>query len=437
MQPKQPEFTYFLLLVLYLDLLLAQKTTPVCSIHSCADCHFENVCETAGCQWDDTVPPNGPIPWCTPKTTPPAVLCDSIRPCNGLRWPTSNFSIRCVGDHVCDRTSFTCSDSGTCTLETTGTATDITINAHDSHAMNVVCHGKCSNVHVQCPKYGTCTCTGCSASVQMECFHGTGASCTLGGATAIARWESNTVWCKSPPPIQGYSYYGALPAYCPTSRHVAFPCQTFYPRPSSYITAPNHKCAAFNYTYYDSYRKTMRHFIEVFSCGIVINISQPDIQFATPICVEYVHGKPVWNTTVQPNATTIVHCNHTGRGADSEFLNEVIVYGFIVCMVALCACCTIRACCKQKIQCCNREWCSVCHWGGCVKILFYKCGWEDLYDTLEEVMEMVDCCCCTKEIEEEEEEHNAEETRHRTDNTNTHPTEETVIEMHDRKTATI
>ena len=39
---------------------------PTCSKDSCADCHFNDVCTNAGCSWDDTVPANGPVPWCTP-----------------------------------------------------------------------------------------------------------------------------------------------------------------------------------------------------------------------------------------------------------------------------------------------------------------------------------------------------------------------------------
>jgi len=45
-------------------------TPPPCTINSCADCHFNDVCTNAGCKWNDTVIPNGAVPWCTQiKTT--------------------------------------------------------------------------------------------------------------------------------------------------------------------------------------------------------------------------------------------------------------------------------------------------------------------------------------------------------------------------------
>jgi len=42
-----------------------------CTADSCGDCHFNDVCENVGCKWDDTVPANGEVAWCTAVSLSP------------------------------------------------------------------------------------------------------------------------------------------------------------------------------------------------------------------------------------------------------------------------------------------------------------------------------------------------------------------------------
>jgi len=61
-------------------------TPPPCSINSCADCHFNDVCTKVGCKWNDTVVPNGPIPWCTPIKFDNRDWNNKTRWSNKTRW---------------------------------------------------------------------------------------------------------------------------------------------------------------------------------------------------------------------------------------------------------------------------------------------------------------------------------------------------------------
>jgi hypothetical protein len=47
------------------------QTFSTCAADLCGDCHFNDVCENVGCKWDDTVPANGDVAWCTALSPPP------------------------------------------------------------------------------------------------------------------------------------------------------------------------------------------------------------------------------------------------------------------------------------------------------------------------------------------------------------------------------
>lgn len=380
-----------------------------CSGKSCGDCHFEHVCTGAGCQWDDTVTPNGPIPWCTPTNKQPRLTitttrCNGTHPCANETWAPTNLSLMCDGDGSCNGATFVCS-TGDCTVETTGTMTNVQIDATQvsaGHTFELKCNHKCGAVAVACSKRlgSACKCTnGCNRKVSMECYHGK-SYCSLGGAKAIPRWEENDVWCKTPPPQE--MMLGSIPAYCgPTVDYVAFPCRTFYKPPTvDYPRAPSKMCAAFNFSYYSTHYQDTTTYIELFACGKILNATTMDVEYALPTCVEYLSGGPP--------ATPPTKCKHarppqrffnvsggddTNKGvapwytALFQTARWQWVGAVLVGCLLLCACC----CCyyyRDRCRCC--AW---CEWGMWAECFFQKIGFGDTYEKASEVCEWIQCCC--------------------------------------------
>ncbi len=384
----------------------------VCSGKSCGDCHFENVCTGAGCQWDDTVAPNGPIPWCTPVKKPPRIAttrCNGTHPCANETWAPTNLSLMCDGDGSCNGATFVCS-TGDCTVETTGTLTNVRIDATQvsaGHTFELKCNHKCGAVAVACSKQSgsACKCTnGCNRKVSMECYHGK-SYCSLGGAKAIPHWEENDVWCKTPPPQQ--MMLGSIPAYCgPTVDYVAFPCRTFYQSPAyNRPRAPSEMCAAFNFSYYSEYYQDTTTYIELFACGKILNATTMDVEYALPTCVEYLSGAPA--TTTPP---PLINCKRSGPSqlfnvSEKEDTNKITSPWYTVLFqtaqrqwaavaaIVLAGCLLLCTCyCgyyyRDRCRCCT-----MCEWGMWAECFFERIGFGDTYEKALEICEWIQCCC--------------------------------------------
>lgn len=394
-----------------------------CSKNKCADCHFENVCENAGCVWDNSVPPNGPIPWCTPKPLPypkNAYVCSQSNPCHGQTFTQNNLTLICKDDHVCDYVHVKCSQNSNCTIDAKGSVYKMIIDARavgSKHKVEIKCNHHCTNIKIKCPnaKKSECVCKDCSKENIMECYHG-GGICKTSQAKIIPKWTGNNVWCKTHKIYPNIPFH-LMPGYCPSIDYIPYPCQMFYEfyngRNLKY--APNKYCAAFNFTYYNHHTKSMENVIELASCAKILNETTLDAIYTTPQCVEYLQGGPKRQTTPPCKQDSIVLNNSFFKNNTKEddfrekplfetiqdIVQEYLLLILLILVFTIVSCCFWKCCC-QKFCCKDKECCTMCNCEICVEKIMKKMGYGDVYENIMKAMEWIECCCCVGEREEED-----------------------------------
>ena len=387
----------FLIPILLLGIVGGAISSNTCSNTSCADCHFQHTCEKVACRWDNTVSPNGPVPWCTP---PHSITCRTNATCANSTF--HNYStIYCMNEGVCDGSVVHCPPSkGDCLIQINGAVRNMRIDAGQTAKLKLQCNHKCTaNVHVRCPDRtdSRCVCHGCSQGVTMECFHG-GGYCEPGGSVVVPHWLKNDVWCKTPPIINPNLPFHLMPAYCPTIEYVPYPCKSYYTHPStSFPFAPNNKCAAFHFVIPSRRSNTMMDIVELASCAKIVNKTTYDVvDFMVPTCVEYV-DKVHTNDSTRNETTTIQNRSETMVRVPyfdvmillqhiMPYLVWIVVVFVVVLIYVLCKCSFVHD------NCC------------CIEYVMKTCGCEKLYEELSVWCEWLECCCGSEEDAEEEEE---------------------------------
>ena len=320
-----------------------------------------------------------------------AQICNQNHPCTNSHWPANNLSISCVGDGVCDGSSFYCA-GGDCLIETNGDLRNVNIDASyigKGHKFELKCNNKCENINIICSDIlgSTCKCTACNRQVTMKCFHGK-SYCSSGGAKILPIWKENNIWCKTPETNSMMMPFGMMPAYCPSAEYMAVSCRSLYVSPSNtYPYGPSDKCVAFNFSYHSDYYKENLYYIELVSCGKMINESTMEIDYVTPTCVEYLFGDPMLpsakplckNQTITKYIVVTRSIEQYSNSTTNslpwyslEFLQQYLFF-FILCVGLIVFLCVLRRCCFGKIECkCCKSYCSYCEWDMCFSRYYGK-----------------------------------------------------------------